>query len=165
MTGGERHIVVGLGEVKVSKDDKAVLTCLGLGSCVCLAAYDPVVGVGGMAHIVLPKSDSSRGNNHNSKYADAAVPTLLSLLDREGVARKRLIIRIAGGAQMTVMGGSGDVFRIGERNIFATKHLLAGQSLRIRAEDVGGNRGRTMRMRLDSGQTTVTTAGKDCKEL
>jgi len=35
-------IVVGLGEVKISKDPDAVLVAYGLGSCLGIAVYDPV---------------------------------------------------------------------------------------------------------------------------
>ena len=49
-------IMVGLGEVKISEDPESVLACVGLGSCVAISAFDPVAKVGGMAHVVLPKT-------------------------------------------------------------------------------------------------------------
>ena len=50
-------IAVGLGEMSVvTKDSDTTLACLGLGSCVGIAALDKQAGVYGMAHIVLPHS-------------------------------------------------------------------------------------------------------------
>ena len=71
----EQTAAIGLGEMKVTKDDSVVLTCLGLGSCVGMAAYDPVSKVAGMAHIVLPRSDGRSGLP--AKFADTAIPALV----------------------------------------------------------------------------------------
>ncbi|MBM3133397.1 MAG: chemotaxis protein CheD, partial [Chloroflexi bacterium] len=67
----EKSFVANLGEIKISNDPEATISCLGVGSCIALCMYDPQTGVGGMAHIVLPFSDNgaqSRGNA--TKYAN-----------------------------------------------------------------------------------------------
>ena len=63
-----------MGEMSVSSDEDTVLTCLGLGSCVGLAAYDPIAKVGGMVHIVLPKFEDGNGGSP-PKYATSLCPT------------------------------------------------------------------------------------------
>ena len=49
---GQRMIVVNLGEIKVSQRPQEVLVAHGLGSCVAIAAVDPVVKAAGLAHVV-----------------------------------------------------------------------------------------------------------------
>ncbi len=61
--------------------------------------------------------------------------------------------------------GLGDAFKIGERNVQAVRAVLAANSMRIKGTDTGGHRGRTMRFYLDTGQTLVTTAGKEIREI
>ena len=106
-------LIVGLGEVKVSNDPSVVLTCLGLGSCIGVAAYDPIAHVGGMAHIVLPHSNDRNGQS-SSKYADIGVPFLFEQVEKAGGKRSRLIIKIAGGAQISKARGLEDSFQIGK---------------------------------------------------
>ena len=75
MIGQEATIVVGMGEMQVTNDPYAVLACLGLGSCICVCVYEPTSKLGGMAHIVLPKSDMKDGVP-TPKYADTGIPLL-----------------------------------------------------------------------------------------
>lgn len=157
-------VVVGLGEMQVTRDDASVLTCLGLGSCICLSCYDPVSKVSGMAHVVLPSSDG-RSTKAPAKYADVAVPLLMGEMTRMGALRSRIVAKLTGGAEMSRAAGLDGVFKIGERNLEAVKELLAQEHVRIAAEDTGGNRGRTARMFCGSGKLVVSTAGTESKEL
>ena len=157
-------LMVGLGEVKTSQDPAEVLTCLGLGSCVAVCMHDPVAKVAGMAHIVLPNSDG-KVEKTGGKYADTGVPLLLEMMLKRGAIKSRVIVKIAGGAQISKAKGLGDVFQIGERNVEAVQAALDGNFLRIKGSDTGGHHGRTMRFYLDTGQTLVTTAGKEIQEI
>ena len=157
-------IVVGLGEIQISRDPAVVLTCLGLGSCIGLSAYDPVSRVAGMAHIVLPASEGKEGLNA-SRYADVAIPTLLEELRKLGALSLRLVVKLAGGAQMSKSPGHQATFQIGERNYTAVQGVLAQHRIAVAGVDVGGHRGRTMRLYVESGRATVTTVGLESKEL
>ena len=48
-----RHIV-GIGDMRVSKDAGDLLVTHGLGSCLGIAVHDPVSHVGGLLHAMLP---------------------------------------------------------------------------------------------------------------
>ena len=91
MTTTQETIVIGLGEMQILKDPSAVLTCLGLGSCIGLSAYDSSAKVGGMIHIVLPSSDG-RTSNTPAKFADIAIPTLLKEMEEMGASARKLVI-------------------------------------------------------------------------
>jgi chemotaxis protein CheD len=161
----DKSLVANLGEIKVSKDPEMTLSCLGVGSCIALCMYDSESGVGGIAHIVLPSSDNgmqSRGNA--TKYADVAVPELLQQMRELGAVRSHLVTKISGGSQMFKSGGAA-VMNTGERNIEAVKKVLADEVIRIKAEDVGGTKGRTVRIYVGSGKVTVKTVGGPENEL
>ena len=160
----ETSIIVGLGEVKITKDVSAILTCLGLGSCIGIAAYDPIAKVAGMAHIVLPSS-AGRNGLASSKYADVGIPDLLEQVSQQGAITSRLIIKIAGGAQISKARGLEDSFKIGEKNADSVRAIFSHLSISIKASDVGGDYGRTMKIFLESGNTIVTSAKQGPKEL
>ena len=164
MTDQPQTIVVEMGEMHVSRRTSAVLTCLGLGSCIGLCVYDPVAGVGGMAHIVLPSSSNGKGGP-SPKFADAAVPFLLREMVRQGALERRLTAKIAGGAQMSTALGTNGIFKTGERNTEATEAVLATAGVPLTAADTGGHHGRTVRLFVASGRVTVTVAGGETKEI
>ncbi len=157
-------IMVGLGEVKISKDPESVLACLGLGSCVAISAFDPVVKVGGMAHVVLPKSHG-KSRDKGARYADVAVPLLFKKLQECGAVDSRLVINLVGGAQMSLAPGMGTAFKIGEDNVAAVRAALAAAGLKPKSVETGGHRGRTMRLLIESGKAMVASAGEESREL
>ena len=157
-------ITVGLGEVKISQDPDTVLACLGLGSCVAISVFDPVAKVGGMAHVVLPKSHGKTGEKA-ARYADIAVPLLLGYLRDRGAVDSRIVVNLAGGAQMSLAPGMGTAFKIGEDNVAAVRAALASEGLQPNSVVTGGNKGRTMRLFIDSGKATVASTGEETREL
>ena len=164
MNSRETTTIVGLGEIAVASDPAVDLVCLGLGSCVAVSAYDPVSKVAGLAHIVLPESNG-RADKTSAKYADTGIPALFHKMQRAGASRSRLIVKIAGGARMSMAPGLDGFFNIGERNIKATESILAENGIRVVASDKEGNRGRTVRMSAETGQVLVTAIGRDGKAL
>lgn len=156
--------VVGMGEMLIVDSPDAVLSCIGLGSCIAVCAYDAGERIGGMAHIVLPKNYGIPGKSE-AKYADTAVPLLLSEMVKKGSIKSRLIVKIAGGAQMTLAPGLRDTFKTGERNVEAIMSVLRRENVTPKAADTGGSVGRTVRMYLKTGRVTVKTAYGVAQEL
>ena len=156
---------VGLGELRVVRNSPAVLVCYGLGSCVGVAAWDPVAGVGGMAHVVLPDSALGQHLETPAKFADTAVPRLLGEMLAAGAIRSRLLIKLSGGAQMLLRSDQADRPDIGQRNAEAVLRAVAAAGLRVAGQDLGGNHGRTMQLHLPGGRVTVSTIGRGEKEL
>ena len=157
-------VVVGLGELKSADQPGQELTCLGLGSCVAVSAWDPIGKQGAMAHVVLP--ECTPGREPTAKFADVAVPELIEILKKMGAAPNRLEIKLAGGAHMTSASAPGiPVMRIGDRNIEAVRAQLKKLGLKAKAENLGGNKGRTVRLDVESGRVTVVTAGTEKTNL
>ena len=151
-------IVVGIGEIHTTRSTTAVITCIGLGSCVALCMYDADFHVGGMVHVVLPTC-FGKDENNPAKYADTAVPLLIAEMAKQGVRRSSLIVKIAGGAQMSMAGGLNNTFKTGDRNVAEIETALKKEGLRVASADVGGSRGRTVRMYMETGKITVRTIG------
>ena len=160
----ETTIMVGLGEVKISDEPDTILACLGIGSCIAVSVFDPVAKIGGMAHVVLPNSHGRAGEKLG-RYADIAVPMLLEKLRKGGAVDSRLAINLAGGAQMSLAPGMGKAFKIGEDNVAAVCAALASEGLEPSTVITGGNKGRTMRLFIDSGKATVASTGEETLEL
>ena len=161
----EEMIVIGMGEIAVSREPSSVLTCLGLGSCIALCAYDPVTRVGGMVHIVLPESNISNTEQSPAKYADTAVPFLIEQMARHNAIKTRLVVKIAGGAQMSLASGLLGAFKTGERNVEMVLSCLEKERISVSGIDVGGNKGRTVQLYPATGKVTTRSAGEQPREL
>lgn len=150
-------IVVGMTEIKVIKG-AATFTCPGLGSCVAVAAYDPVADVSGVAHIMLPSAFKDKPVKQPGKFADTGIAALVSEIERAGGDPSRLVVAFAGGAQvMRPNGESATVFEIGPRNGVAVARVLAHLHAQVVASDTGGNQGRTFSFCSESGMIRVRT--------
>lgn len=142
---------VGIGEAIVDGSG-ASLAAFGLGSCVGLAAWDPVTRVGGLAHFMLP-SGTRAGNP--AKYVDTGLPWFLMALSEAGASPRRSQFKAAGGAAM-FLGVSGSL-EVGRRNVSALDQALVAAGLRLTAHDLGGAIGRSLDLDLKTGQLSIRT--------
>lgn len=163
MSSGEK-IKVGMADLNIAHAPN-ILTTLGLGSCVGIALYDPVMKLGGLAHIMLPDSTQIRNNENVAKFADTGIEELLKQLLREGAKQTRLVAKIAGGAHMFEFKHMDETMRIGARNVAAVKQLLERYKIPILANDTGENYGRTIELHTDTGILVVRTIGHGLKEI
>lgn len=133
------------------------LTCLGLGSCVCVALWDTAAEIGGMAHVVLPDSRRYRSDGGPGKFADLAPAALFTALRALGANPSRIVAKIAGGANIfsAAAGSRPPVLEVGSRNIRAVRHALDLLRVPIVAEDVGGGVGRSVAFRIIDGRLRV----------
>lgn len=157
-------INVGLGEMAVSKDPDDVLVAYGLGSCLGISMYDPVNQVSGLLHAVLP--ENSNGISPSAlKFVDSGIEGLLESMIKKGANQNKLIIRMAGGANVLMTSGLKNAFDIGARNIDAAHRTFKRLNLHLLKEDVGGNMGRTVHLYVADGRMTVRTVGSTNRDL
>jgi len=155
------NISVGMGEIKFSNTSGDILIAPGLGSCIGIAMYDPKHKAGGLAHVVLPcKPTDDLHSSLAGKYADTAIPMLLSRMLNSGARKENIIVRIAGGSQMFTIEKGSNILNIGLRNAIAVKAALEHEGLRLKASDTGGNKGRTVRLDVMSGIVYVRILGQ-----
>ena len=149
-----RHMV-GIAQLKTAGPGDSLAT-LGLGSCVVIAIYDSVAKQGSLAHIMLPHEAFGRRREGENmlKYADVAIPEAVRLLEEQGCSRPALSAKIAGGSRMFELSkdSQGD---IGQRNVKAVREILANLDIPLIASDTGGNRGRSVEFRPESGELRV----------
>ena len=137
----------------------AVIATIGLGSCVAIMLYDAAARVGGLAHILLPSEAMSRDTENRAKFPGTAVPLLVERMYALG-SRGPLEAKIVGGASM--FGGllpSGGI-NMGERNVEATRRALQAAGIRLAAEDVGGDYGRSVYFHVADGRALVKSLRK-----
>jgi chemotaxis protein CheD len=158
MVEARRQVVVGVADCRVTRDTASSIITYALGSCIAVTIHDPVAQVGGMLHLMLPESslDPVKAEKNPYMFADTGIPLLFRQAYGEGADKKRLVVRVAGGAQ--VMDSAG-VFNIGKRNCLAVRKVLWRAGVMIKTEVVGGNDSRTVRLEMESGRFLMRTAG------
>lgn len=154
----KKRVVIDISDAKVSSDQTDVLTTYSLGSCIGVALYDPVAHVGGMLHYQLPSSsiDEPKAQKNPFMFADTGMAILIKKLLSMGAGKKRMNIKIAGGATMQT-GPKG--FDIGKRNYLSIRKVLWKEGLFIDAEDIGGSSPRNMYLNMGDGSVTVRSVG------
>src|SRR5215510_8731045 len=107
LAGFEHKVVVGIAEMAVSNSQNVTLTTYSLGSCLGIAIYDPVVRAGGLLHIMLPDStiDTTKAAKQPAMFVDTGVPALFRAAYQLKAEKHRVIISVAGGAQIMDNGG------------------------------------------------------------
>jgi chemotaxis protein CheD len=93
------------GEYYVTKSDEYVTTVLG--SCVSTCIHDPLMGLGGMNHFMLPDDPSADQAGNALRYGGFAVARLINDLLKQGASRARLECKVFGGGQ--VITGTSDI--------------------------------------------------------
>lgn len=155
-------IKVGMADLNICKAPDTITT-LGLGSCIGLTFYDPVTKIGGMVHYMLPDSTKVRNNSNIAKFADTGIDELLRRVVAAGANKGRLVSKIAGGAKMFEVSGLSEVGNIGARNAEAAKLKLKSLGIRLVAEDIGLNYGRTVELHCDTGDFYIKSVGRPLK--
>lgn len=152
------RVTIDISDAKVSANPADVLVTYSLGSCIGVSLYDPTTHIGGMLHYQLPSSqmDAARARAKPLMFADTGMQLLLDKLLAMGANKKRLQVRLAGGATM-VTGPQG--FDIGKRNYLAIRKILWSHGMFIDAEDVGGHSARNLYMDIADGTVTVRSSG------
>lgn len=149
---------VGISDIRISNCVDESLITYSLGSCIGVAVYDPVQKLGGMIHYMLPQSKISpeKAMIKPAMFADTGIPLLLDSLVSEGAAKDRLILKVAGGAQLM---DDNKLFNIGERNFLMLRKIIWTYNILIRGQHVGGNVARTLKLDIATGKVVVKFAG------
>ncbi len=156
MTATGSDVRVKVADYAVRRGDHEVLTTIGLGSCVAIALYDRDSHTGGLAHILLPSQAMSRETSNPAKFPETIVPLMLQEMRAlAGAEAGRVSARIVGGASMFGQLVSGSGVNVGERNVAATREVLAAHNVPLVAEDTGLDYGRSVFFRLADGQIEV----------
>jgi chemotaxis protein CheD len=139
------HIIQ--GEYKVVTDPDVYLSTI-LGSCVAACLRDPVAGVGGMNHFLLPGSAAAMTSGGDAtRYGVHLMELLINGLLKKGARRDRLEAKIFGGAK-TIASFS----NVGEQNAAFAVQFLKDEGIPIVGSSTGGDHGRKLEFWPISGR-------------
>lgn len=159
-----RRVVIGIGELAVSDRPGDVIVTHALGSCIAVCIYDPLSGIGGMLHFLLPEAriNPERAKQQPAVFADTGIPLLFQAAFDRGLKKQRAIVHLVGGAEMTQSAGA--AFGTGRRNLLAAKNLLWRNGVFVAGMEVGGTGARTLHLSVSNGRLEIFN-GQSYKEL
>lgn len=127
------RVTIHIGGLHTSRSALVLDTVLG--SCIAACLYDPVAGIGGMNHFMLPEGIDP-GNPNSTRYGVHAMELLISELMKLGGNRKRFQAKVFGGGHVLKLRESLD--GVPQRNIQFARRFLDAEQIPIVKEDVGG---------------------------
>jgi chemotaxis protein CheD len=151
------EIVVGIADFKAGNEGTR-LTTIGLGSCIGIILYSKRKPVAVLGHFMLPDSKSARKSQplKPAKYADTCIDIMVDDMKGRGCSLGEIEAKAAGGASMFKRpGGNSTIMDISTRNIESLKINLKRYGIRLRSEDLGGKKGRTITFNVDTKELTI----------
>lgn len=141
-------VKIGLGQQAVS-DRSDLMIATTLGSCVAACIHDPVRGIGGMNHFMLPDLPASEleGAGMAARYGSVAMERLINALLAAGAERQRLQVKLFGGGR--VIESSYDIGGLNSR--FALDYVRT-EGLTLAGHDLGGGSARRVHYFPHSGR-------------
>jgi chemotaxis protein CheD len=136
------------GRLLAVADARSLTTIASTGAVVCL--WDPVSGVGGMAHFLLPEAGASP---KATRFGDVAVAQLVDDLAKLGAPERRLRARLYGGSAPPLVTHGG---HLGDHNIEAATAILGRRHVPIMARETGGDTARKIIFSPKAGSAEVT---------
>ncbi len=135
--GAARRVHIIQGEYKVVNDPEVVLTTI-LGSCVAACLRDPIAGVGGMNHFLLPgMANSPVSGGDATRYGVHLMELLINGLLKKGARRDRLEAKVFGGAKTIATFSN-----VGEQNAVFAMQFLKDEGIPVVGSSTGGEHGR-----------------------
>jgi len=136
-----------------------------LGSCLAVTMHAPRHGIGTICHAFLPDSSSGKRNKLGEpqicRFVDTALQNMLETLDKIGIPRRELVIKMFGGSTgLAVRGMEHSSYNIGLRNVEMANKLLKFARLDVSLKDVGGNHGRKIMFHTHTGEVWLKRLSK-----
>lgn len=143
------------GQVHISSARQPIV--LILGSCVAVCLWDPISGIGGATHYLLPSWDG-RGTA-SPRYGDVAIGVLLQKLMEAGADRKQLRAKVFGGGCLFdfMRGQDSSKDHLGKRNVQMAIEILAKEHIPVISVEAGLDKGQRVVFHPDTGASSVTT--------
>ncbi len=137
------------GDWHVSVREPEMLATI-LGSCVAACIRDPIIGVGGMNHFLLPGDADAPPSGEAARYGVFAMESLINGILKAGGRKDRLEVKVFGGGN--VINNSA---KIGSKNAAFVRHFLKQEGLRLAGEDLEGDLPRRVHYFPESGRVMM----------
>ncbi|MBW2435470.1 MAG: chemotaxis protein CheD, partial [Deltaproteobacteria bacterium] len=132
-----------------------------LGTCVGVALYDPVAGVGGLMHLLLPEPATPNTGFQTEKYASTGFPPFVQALYDQGATAENLKACIAGGALVGPVTDSDFELDIGGRTTERVMQLIKAERIQVDKLETGGFFTCRLELNLKTGNFLIEPAGSD----
>jgi chemotaxis protein CheD len=142
----EKRVHIIQGEFYVTSDRDVMVTTI-LGSCVAACIRDPLAGVGGINHFLLPGDLGGNKQDEAERVGVHLMEMLVNGLLKAGARRDRLEAKLFGGAR-TVRSHSD----IGKNNADFAQRFLKAEGIAHIGGSTGGPRGRRIQYWPVSGR-------------
>lgn len=149
-TRGLKVVRLFAGEVSFADEPSVIDTTLG--SCVAVCFFDRETQASAICHAALPFAPVTCSEPF--RYVDEAIHYIVGRFGRLGVPRKRLQVKLFGGADVLSMKAPGGQ-TVGVQNISASTQVLRDLGIPLCARDTGGRQGRRIAFATDTGDVFV----------
>ena len=156
LDGDLARITINIGGLHASC--KPLLLDTVLGSCIAACLYDPVSGIGGMNHFMLPEGADPE-NPTSTRYGVNAMELLISHLMKLGGERRRFQAKVFGGGHVLKIRESLD--GVPQRNIDFARQFLETEQIPVVKEDVGGYQQRRVLFHTHTGKVFLRYLGNN----
>ena len=147
----EQRRVLLPGQLFVARMPVPITTILG--SCIAVCLWDPMRGVGGMNHFMLPFA--ATGDAASPRYGNVAMEQLVAEVCSAGGRLPFLRARVYGGACMFAPMQSAE--HLGIKNAGVAINFLRRKAIDIVEVETGGNRGRKLAFESSEGTACLTS--------
>lgn len=150
---------VAQGTMMVSDQKDLVLSTV-LGSCISACIRDPLAGIGGMNHFLLPvgKAEQASGGGDGMvlRYGNYAMDLLINEIMKRGGSKDRLEIKLFGGGNV-VKGISG----VGHKNADFIEQYIESEGLKAVSKDLRGFAARRVQYFPVSGRARMMSIAEN----
>lgn len=145
------HVTIHIGGVFASRKPTVIKTVLG--SCVAACLRDPVAGVAGMNHFMLPAPPNGDGEGDLARFGVHAMELLIGNIQKLGGERARLQAKVFGGGHVLEIPESADA--VPQQNIRFIREFLREEGIPLLAHDLGGRSARLVLFDTATGAVRV----------
>ena len=135
----------------VAAEAPCIITTV-LGSCVSICMRDPVAGVGGLNHFLLPLWNGY--GEPSPRFGNVAIYELVRQLTRMGAHKARLEAQVFGGA-LVIEALRHKVDGSGAQNVAAALAGLRQEGIHVLRRESGGAKGCKLVYDVTSGEAAV----------
>lgn len=163
------QVTIHIGGVFATREPTVIKTLLG--SCIAACLRDPVAGIGGMNHFMLPSTLNGDADGNLSRFGVHAMELLIGQIQKLGGERARVHAKVFGGGHVLQIAES--VNGVPQQNIRFIRDFLRTEGIPLLAHDLGGRVARhvlfdtgsgKVRMKRLSGATRLMTVAEQDHE-
>lgn len=151
------------GEMHFGTEAARVITVLG--SCVSVIMFHRHTKTGAICHAVMPDSDAMnirKGARRDIfQYVDSSMGWMLAQFAKIGIKSADIEVKIFGGSEMfTDNRGRTAGISVGRKNVETAMKLIHDLNLKLKAWNIGGNKGRKVIFYTDTGEVYTKFVNK-----